>query len=116
MQFLQIERMNCTPAGVPYSLTDVALLKELYDRDPPGFDSQPILPHLTGLTGVEIGRADQELTVSTADVSSAHHLRLEIGQPVVLVHRDVRDRSQNLIYRAQITYPARHLRISTRLF
>lgn len=114
-RYIRLRRLNHTASDAPYSITDVRLAMDLYRRDPEGFDANPILPHLARLHDVIPSRADQELTISTADQPTARLLALDVGAPVAQVQRQVYDADDRLIYHADVVYPARHLRILTQL-
>lgn len=114
-EYWQSQRVNQLENGAPYSISVVHLAREIYDSNPKGYGSKPILPLLASDEAVNLAEAYQSLTISTADLQAAHWLGLEVGAPVAQVQREAIDKSGKLIYLAEIVYPARYLRIDSRL-
>lgn len=113
--YWKARRINYTAHGARYSVTDVSLAADIYNLDPTGFSTDPILPRLAQLPNLSISEAHQSLSVTTADNEFAHLLQIEIGAPIVKVRRHALDQSNRLIYLADVIYNARHLRIDTKL-
>lgn len=114
--YWQALRVNSLEGGgAAYSLTSISLARDIYDSDPAAYGRDSVLPLLTRDPQVEIGAAYQSLEISTADLEAAHHLGIEVGTPVAQVRREALDAAGRLIYLADITYPARRLRIDTQL-
>lgn len=113
--YWRARRLNCAHSGVPYSLTTIFLAREVYRMAPSAFTRKAVLPVLAGIKGVDIQSATQRLTVTTADIDTAGHLRIEVGAPVAEVRRVARDKQGRAVYVADILYPARHLVIETKL-
>ena len=61
------------------------------------------------------GTLTQTLTVRVADADLARHLSMDIGMPVVRVIRLIMNRANQLVYAAQVFYPAKYLSIQTEL-
>jgi len=108
-------RVQSSPDGMPYSLTTIHLARSIYDLAPHSFDEGRVLPALRRRNDIHIASAHQWLHVSTADETAAAHLGIQVGDPVVQVCRQATDASGMLIYLADITYAANHLRIETQL-
>lgn len=98
---------------VPYSLITLYLEGKIFRKHRSKFESGPALPLLARHFGSLIGQATQVLTISSADVDTAQHLRLEVGTPIAEARRIVRDRDGQVIYLGEVFYPAKHLRIET---
>lgn len=109
------QRVNQLETGAPYSVSDISLAREIFDTNPEGYGSKPVLPLLASDSRVKLAEAYQSLTISTADLQAAHWLGLEVGAPVAQVRREAIDANGKLIYLAEIVYPARYLRIDSRL-
>lgn len=108
-------RLNFT-AGVVYGLADVYLASEVYEAHPDEYSSRPILPLLARYARRNIGEVVQVLTITTADISTARHLRIGVGAPVAEVRRIVRDPGGRVVYLGEIRYSTRHLRLETVLY
>lgn len=113
--YWRAERLHRTPEGTAYSLAELWLDDAIYRRRPEAFTTGAALPLLRAMPGITLGAAWQTLVVSTADRRAAQHLGLTVGAPVVQARRQAVDDAGRLIYLADITYPAQHLRIETRL-
>ena len=101
--------------GVPYSLTDVYLAKDIYDKNPRAYSTKPVLVLLAQNARRGIRSALQILTIGTADMEIARYLELPVGAPVAEVRRVVHDADGRVIYRGDVWYPGRHLRVQTTL-
>lgn len=113
--YWRARRLNFAESGLPYSLTTIFLARDVFRLAPQAFAHNAVLPVLDRLKGVKIHSATQRLTVTTADLDTAHHLKIEVGAPVAEVRRVARDRQGRVLYLADIFYPARHLVIETTL-
>lgn len=114
-EFWQAQRVNLTGAGKPYSVTVVSLAADIFRRDPEGFGTGAVLPLLARMQGVVLAEAWQSLTISTADLDTARLLAIDVGAPVAQVRREASDPSGRLVYLADVIYPARSMRLDTRL-
>jgi GntR family transcriptional regulator len=88
----------------PYALIDLYLDRSLYVQAPEKFDTQMIIPLLETLPDVEIKLARQTLTITTADLDSAHHLDIPVNSPVGVVRRVLRDQRGVVIYLGTAVY------------
>ena len=109
------KRVNATREGHPYSLAEIYLDAALYKAAPKLFRKAAILPVLRDIAPAAVTSAEQETTISTADQETAQRLGIGVGMPVAEVRRTARDRDGRIIYFAFIRYPARHLKIKTKL-
>jgi GntR family transcriptional regulator len=99
----------------PYSVTDLYVARDVYNRNARTYSARPVLPLLARTERRSIGTARQILAVGTADVEVARHLGLAVGAPIAEVRRFVLDRKGRVIYLADVSYPARYLRVETTL-
>ena len=90
--------------GEPYCLINIYLDERIFRRNARRFRSETVIPLLTSMKGVSIKRAHQVLTIGTADLDAAHHLRLSVNAPVAEVRRVFRNEHDQVIYLAQVTY------------
>ena len=109
------KRLNFTREGLPYSLAEVFLEATIYRAATRAFRKSAILPVLRDLDPAAVASAEQETTISTADVETAQRLGIGVGMPIAEVRRTARDQQDKIIYFAFIRYPARHLKITTKL-
>ena len=99
----------------PYSLTDLYVARDVYNRNARTYATRPVLPLLARAERRTIAAARQILAVGTADVEVARHLELAVGAPIAEVRRIVLDKKSRVIYLADVSYPARYLRVETTL-
>jgi GntR family transcriptional regulator len=99
----------------PYSLTDVYVARDVFDRNSRAYSTRPVLPLLARAERRSIAAAKQVLAVGTADVDVARHLGLAVGAPIAEVRRFVLDKKGRVVYLADVSYPSRYLRIETTL-
>lgn len=107
-------RINWTRRA-PYSLLTLYLERETYDRHRAIYQRAAILPTLAQYESEQIASAHQVLTIASATVEVAQHLQLKVGDPTAEVRRIVRNHRQEVIYLADVIYPAKHLRQETQL-
>lgn len=101
--------------GVAYSLNTVYVLQPLAQTLQPELSQEPVLLVLNRLAREQIHTVRQTLTVRVADADLARHLSMDIGMPVVRVIRLIMNRANQLVYAAQVFYPAKYLSIQTEL-
>ena len=101
--------------GVAYSLNTVYVLQALAQTLQPELSQEPVLLVLNRLAREQIHTVRQTLTVRVADADLARHLSMDIGMPVVRVIRLIMNRANQLVYAAQVFYPAKYLSIQTEL-
>ena len=107
-------RVNYTE-GVAYSLNTVYVIKALADSLQPELSQKPVLLVLNRMAREQIHTIRQTLTVRVADADLARHLNMDIGMPVVRVIRLIFNQQNQLVYAAQVFYPAKYLSIQTEL-
>ncbi|MGE4335789.1 MAG: GntR family transcriptional regulator [Pigmentiphaga sp.] len=107
-------RINWTRQA-PYSLLTLHLDLDIYERHRAVYQRAAILPTLAQHASDQIASADQVLTIASATVEVAQHLQLKVGAPTAEVRRIVRNHRREVIYLADVIYPAKHLRQETRL-
>lgn len=89
---------------VPYAVVNIYVDQSLYRRDPHRFDSEMVIVLLDAMPDVEIVRARQCLTITTADLSAAELLDVPVGSPVGEVRRVLRDQHGVAIYVGETVY------------
>lgn len=99
----------------PYCLIEIYLDRRIYDSDPEGFSTAPIVPQLAARDDVKIAHARQVLRVTVSDEDTATHLNIGIGDPIADVCRTFADDAMQIIYYAHIQYPAQMIQIETDL-
>ena len=99
----------------PYCLIEVYLDRRVYDSDPEGFSTAPIVPQLAAREDVTIAHAKQVLRITVSDEDTATHLNIGIGDPIADVCRIFLDETMQIIYHAHIQYPAQMIQIETDL-
>ncbi|NJM33996.1 MAG: GntR family transcriptional regulator [Rhodomicrobium sp.] len=100
----------------PYALARVHVAKDIYDRAMKAFKEQIALGVLFEMKDVTIARAHQMMSIGTADVYAAAHLRLPFGAPVMEARCTVNDADGRLIYIGEIVYRGDVIRINIELF
>ena len=99
----------------PYCLIEIYLDRRIYDSDPEGYSSAPIIPQLAARTDVKIAHAKQVLRITVSDEDTATHLNIGVGDPIADVCRTLVDEAMQIIYYAHIQYPAQMIQIETDL-
>ena len=99
----------------PYALARVHVAQDIYDSAPDAFRSHVALAVLAELDTVSIARAHQILSVGSADVYAAVHLRLPFGAPVLEARCIVKDTDDRVIYAGNIVYRGDVVRINVEL-
>jgi GntR family transcriptional regulator len=99
----------------PYCLIEIYLDRRIYDSDPEGFSSAPVVPRLAARKDVTIAHAKQVLRITVSDEDTATHLNIGIGDPIADVCRAFLDEAMQIIYYAHIQYPAQMIQIETDL-
>ncbi len=99
----------------PYALARVHVAQDIYDMSPDAFRSHVALAVLAELETVSIARAHQVLSIGSADVYAAVHLRLPFGAPVLEARCIVKDLNERVIYAGNIVYRGDVVRINVEL-
>ncbi len=88
----------------PYCVISIYLDHQVFRKAPVRFRRQVVIPILVSLPGVKIARARQTLTISTADVEVAEHLKIPVNSPVAEVRRVFTAPDRTVIYLGEVTY------------
>jgi GntR family transcriptional regulator len=98
-----------------YCLIDIHLAADLFETDPEGFTTTPVLSRLAARPGLGISAARQVIWVSVSDEMTASCLDIGVGDPVVEIRRALTDDEGRVIYYAHIRYPAELVRLEVDL-
>jgi GntR family transcriptional regulator len=99
-----------------YSLVNLHLAKDIYNRNPAAFRSHTALPIVASMTDVKIARARQTLVIASADPETARLLEVPLNSPTAEAHCVVTDREGIAIYVADIIYRGDCIALETNLF
>lgn len=108
--YQRLRRVHCHDEK-PYCLIDIHLDKAIYNKDPKGFRSKPVIPQLVKLRGVRIGGAKQIMRIMVSGEIAARHLDIGVGDPIAHVCRTIVDDKNRILYYADIQYPAQMFQI-----
>ena len=103
-RFLSMKRIH-TREGMPFCLVDLKLDGEIFALAPERFAREIVVTVLEDI-GIGVASARQRVTISYADFESAQALEVRVNSPVFLVQREFFDSNGNLIYSADLIYPA----------
>jgi GntR family transcriptional regulator len=98
-----------------YSVVNVQLAKDIYERDPQAFRRHAALPIVAGMKGVRIASARQTLVIGSADPEIAGFLGVPLNAPTAEARCVVVDRRGIAIYVADIIYRGDCIRLETTL-
>lgn len=102
--------------GQAFLLADVYIDERLMDRiTEEDIRAKTALKLVADLPGVEITDAQQTLTIGSADIEAAEHLRLPLNAPVALVQRTAVDREGFIILVADGIYRGDLVRLDMKL-
>lgn len=93
-----------TRNGQPYCVINIYLDAAIFAQNPSRFREETVIPILMEMPTVTIATARQVLTISTADVEVATHLRINVNAPVAEVRRVFADAERRVIYLGEVTY------------
>ena len=97
--------------GLPYCVISIYLDHRVFRRAPSRFRKEVIIPVLVELPGLRIARARQTLTIGTADVEVAGHIRIPVNAPVGEVRRVFNGPDGTVIYLAEVIYRGDFIRL-----
>ena len=97
--------------GEPYCVISIHLDDRLFRRAPARVRKELVIPLLMSMPGVKIARARQTLTIGTADVDEALHLRIPVNSPIARVRRVFNAPDGTVIYLAEVTYRGDFVRL-----
>ena len=89
---------------VPYALINIYVDARIFARAPKRFRNETVIPILQSMPGVEIAKAQQTLTISSADVETAELLAVPVNSPVADVRRVFNAPDGTVIYLGEVTY------------
>lgn len=97
--------------GTPYCVISIYLDERIFRRAPERVRKELVIPLLLAMKGVTIARARQALTIGTADVDEAKHLRIAVNAPVGRVRRVFNAPDGTVIYLGEVTYRGDFVRL-----
>ena len=103
-RFLSMQRIH-TRNGMPFCLVDLKLDSEICARAPERFAREIVVTVLDEI-GIEVSTARQQVTISYADFEVAQALGIRVNSSVFRVLREFFGANRNLIYSAELIYPA----------
>lgn len=86
-----------------------------YDRAPDRFNRELVIPVLTSMPDLRIGRAHQSLTIGCAEPEVAAHLGIPVGVPVGMLRRVICDTDGIAVYVGDLTYRGDMIRMEVDL-
>lgn len=102
--------------GVPYLIgrahVEAALYREIGRK---GFDNPMPYRTIHRHLGLRIGRAEQTLMVSAANMEDAHLLGIALNAPIVVAYRSIFDREGLLVHESEGAYRGDFVRVRMRL-
>jgi len=98
--------------SLPYCVISIYLDERIFRRAPVRFRRELVIPLLLSLPGIRIAKASQTLTISTADLEMAKHLRVPINAPTAEVRRVFNGPDRRVIYVAEVTYRGDFIRLA----
>lgn len=101
--YVYMRRLHFTDER-PYALISLYLLQDIFQLDPDRFRSHAVIPELLRTKSVRIDRANQTMSIGSADAETARLLRVRAGTPVAHVSRVFADASGLILYYAQVIY------------
>jgi GntR family transcriptional regulator len=90
--------------GERYCVISIYIDHRVFRRAPSRFRRELALPVLTSLPRLKIASAKQTLTISTADVETAHQLGIAVNAPMAEVRRVMCGPDRTVIYIAEVSY------------
>jgi len=90
--------------GERYCVISIYIDHRVFRRAPARFRRELALPVLTSLPGLVIAAARQTLTISTADVETAHLIGIPVNAPMGEVRRVLCAADRTVIYLAEVSY------------
>jgi GntR family transcriptional regulator len=96
---------------VPYALISIWLDARIFQRAPRRFRNETVIPLLEAMPEVEIAKAHQTLTISSADVETAELLRVPLNAPIAEVRRVFNAPDGTVIYLAEVSYRGDFIRL-----
>jgi GntR family transcriptional regulator len=102
-QYVYMRRIH-SRLGKPYCIIDIYLDAAIFSQHPARFRKETVIPIMMAMPSVKIVTARQVLTISTADLEVARHLRISVNAPVAEVRRVFTGAKRRVIYLGEVTY------------
>ena len=106
-----MHRVHSKADDVPYAVISIWLDARIFQRAPKRFRHETVIPLLESMPGVEIAKARQTLTISSADVETAEKLRVPVNSPIAEVRRVFNAPDATVIYLAEVIYRGDFIRL-----
>jgi GntR family transcriptional regulator len=106
-----MRRVHSKNDDVPYALISIWLDARIFQRAPKRFRNETVIPLLESMPGVDIAKARQTLTISSADVETAELLRVPLNAPIAEVRRVFNAPDGTVIYLAEVSYRGDFVRL-----
>lgn len=97
--------------GDPYCVISIYLDQRIFKKAAARFRRETIIPVLLDLPSVTITKARQTLTIATAEVEVANHLKIPLNAPVADVRRVFTAPDNTVIYLGEVTYRGDFIRL-----
>jgi GntR family transcriptional regulator len=104
-QYRHLRRVHARDEKL-YCVISVFLDEEIFNLAPERFRHETVIPVMLDLKPVQIKRAKQTLRISSADIEASRLMEIPLNAPVAEVRRIFLNRSNQVIYFAEITYRA----------
>lgn len=108
-KYFYMRRMHAID-GMPYCVISIYLDDRIFRKAPARVRQELVIPLIISLK-VKIAKARQRLTIGTADVDEALHLRVAVNSPVGRVRRVFNAPDGTVIYLAEVTYRGDFVRL-----
>lgn len=95
----------------PFCVIEFYLAAEVYMRAPRQFRNKTVIPILSKMKGIGIGKVLQSIGIDVADAETAKHLDIPLANPIARVRRSIADKKGKLIYVADAQYRSDVVRI-----
>lgn len=96
--------------GKSFCRVDIQLDDNVYERAPARFEKEIVVAVLRDL-GIDVAKANQKITITYADVELASALDVKVNSAAFKVQRKFYDEDGQLIYSANLFYPADQLEL-----
>jgi GntR family transcriptional regulator len=113
-QYVHMRRVH-SRQGEPYSVANLYIDELIFRTQPKKFRQQTVIPLLHSMGKGGVANAHQVLTIGTADMEIASHLKVAVNTPVAQVRRVFTDKKNRVIYLGEITYRGDFIRLQMKL-
>lgn len=97
--------------GVPYCIISTYIDDRIFRRAASRFRTHVVIGVLRSIRGVEIARGRQTLTIDTANLEVASHLKMSLNAPIAIVRRVFNDPTGVVICLTELTYRGDFVRL-----